>query len=72
MPDLDKLQLETRVAGILSRQPAVGLAVGVVSDGVLGFSAHGVADIPSGRPVSEDTVFRIGSITKTITALAVM
>jgi CubicO group peptidase (beta-lactamase class C family) len=73
MPDLDKLELETRVAGILSRQPAVGLAVGVVRDGVMTFfSAHGVADIPSRRPVTEDTVFRIGSITKTITALAVM
>jgi CubicO group peptidase (beta-lactamase class C family) len=30
-----------------------------------------VADIASGTPVTEDTVFRIGSITKTFTAIAV-
>jgi CubicO group peptidase (beta-lactamase class C family) len=73
MPDLDKQQLETRIAGMLNRQPAVGLAMGVVRDGTLTFfTAHGVADIPSRTPVTEDTVFRIASITKTITALAVM
>ena len=38
----------------------------------LGFSGHGVADIASATPVTEDTVFRIGSITKTFTAVAVM
>ena len=73
MLDLDKHQLETRVAGMLSRHSAVGLAVGVVRDGGLTFfTAHGVADIRSRTPVTEDTVFRIGSITKTITAVAVM
>jgi CubicO group peptidase (beta-lactamase class C family) len=45
----------------------------VVRDGSLAwFQGHGVADIESGTPVSEDTVFRIDSITKTITAIAVM
>jgi CubicO group peptidase (beta-lactamase class C family) len=33
---------------------------------------HGVADVESGTPVAEDTVFRIASITKTFTAIAVM
>ena len=32
----------------------------------------GVADVTSGEPVTEDTVFRIGSLTTTITAVAVM
>ena len=73
MPDLDKRQLEARIAEMLSRRPAVGLAVGVVREGALTFfTGHGVADIPSRTPVTEDTVFRIGSITKTITAVAVM
>ena len=73
MADLDERQLETRVAEILHRRPAVGLAVGVVRDGALQFfSAHGVADIASRAPVTEDTVFRIGSITKTMTAIAAM
>ena len=36
------------------------------------FSGHGLADIASNTPVTQDTVFRIGSITKTFTAIAVL
>jgi CubicO group peptidase (beta-lactamase class C family) len=65
--------LTARVGEILNRHPAVGLAVGVVRDGSLeSFSGHGVADVASNTPVTEDTVFRIGSITKTFTAIAVL
>jgi len=65
-------QLSTRVAGILNRHPAVGLALGVVRGGHLELSTHGVADIATGRPITEDTVFRVASITKTFTAIAVL
>ena len=63
---------ETEIGGILSRHPAVGLAVGVVRDGTFEFHGHGLADIASNTPVTADTVFRIGSITKTFTAIAVI
>jgi CubicO group peptidase (beta-lactamase class C family) len=67
------LDMKARAEAILNRHPAVGLAVGVVRDGSLAFFyGHGVADIASGTPVTEDTVFRIGSLTKTFTAIAVM
>jgi CubicO group peptidase (beta-lactamase class C family) len=70
---IDEAALNAVVDGILNRRPAVGLAVGVVRNGRLRyFRGHGVADIASNRPVTEDTVFRIGSITKTFTAIAVM
>jgi CubicO group peptidase (beta-lactamase class C family) len=36
------------------------------------FHGHGVANIGSGTPVDENTVFRIASITKTFTAIAVL
>ena len=36
------------------------------------FLGHGVANAESKEPVTQDTVFRIGSITKTFTAIAVM
>ncbi|MGH8835652.1 MAG: serine hydrolase domain-containing protein [Actinomycetes bacterium] len=36
------------------------------------FHGHGSADIASRTPVTADTVYRIGSITKTFTAIAVM
>jgi CubicO group peptidase (beta-lactamase class C family) len=72
-PAIDALELKARVDGILNRWPAVGLAVGVVRDGHLEFfSGHGLADIASGTPVTQDTVFRVGSITKTFTAIAVL
>jgi CubicO group peptidase (beta-lactamase class C family) len=70
---IDGIGLKARVGGILNRWPAVGLAVGVVRDGrVECFFGHGLADIASNTPITQDTVFRIGSITKTFTAIAVL
>ena len=72
-PGFDELDLGTRVNEMLNRWPAVGLAVGVVRGGRLAFfHGHGLADIASRTPITEDTVFRIASITKTFTAIAVM
>lgn len=70
---IDQFELEARVTEILNRHPAVGLAVGVVRDGSLVFfHGHGVADISQKTRITEDTVFRIASISKTFTAIAVM
>jgi CubicO group peptidase (beta-lactamase class C family) len=69
----DPLDLQTWMARVLNRRPAVGLAVGIVRDGGLAsFAAHGFADIPTRRAVARDTVFRTASITKTFTAVAAM
>jgi CubicO group peptidase (beta-lactamase class C family) len=73
MPEISELEFKRRVGEILNRRPAVGLAVGVVQNGQLElFHGHGLADIASNTPITEDTVFRIASITKTFTAIAVM
>ena len=73
MPEVDAHEMTARVEEILNRHAAVGLAVGVVRNGSLEFfHGHGVADIASGTPITGDTVFRIASITKTFTAIAVM
>jgi CubicO group peptidase (beta-lactamase class C family) len=73
MAGIDELELARSVNQILNRWPSIGLAVGVVRDGRLDFfSSHVVANIESATPVIKDTVFRIGSITKTFTAVAVM
>jgi CubicO group peptidase (beta-lactamase class C family) len=70
---LDEPSLRASVDEILNRRPAVGLALGVVRDGRLAFfHGHGLADIAANAPITEDTVFRIGSITKLVTAIAVM
>jgi CubicO group peptidase (beta-lactamase class C family) len=73
MPEVDEHPMTATVNAILNRHPAVGLAVGVVRNGSLDFfQAHGVADIASNTPITEDTVFRVASITKTFTAIAAM
>lgn len=65
--------LKTAVDEIRNRWPTVGLALGIVRGGQLeAFHAEGFADIASARPITEDTVFRIGSLTKTFTGIAVM
>jgi len=70
---IDDAGLRVWVDGVLNRHPAVGLAVGMVRDGALEpFQGRGWADIASGTPITEDTVFRVGSITKLFTAIAVM
>ena len=73
MPGTDGLEMKARVDAILNRHPALGFALGVVRNGSLEFfHTHGFADLASSRPVTEDTVFRVASITKTFTAIAVM
>lgn len=70
---INESELRARVDEILNRHPTVGMAVGVVRQGRLNFfHGHGLADIAAQRPIAEDTVFRIASITKTFTAIAVM
>jgi CubicO group peptidase (beta-lactamase class C family) len=65
--------LEADVRAILNRRPAIGLALAVAHAGRPTFlQSHGVADVASNTPVTDDTVFRIGSITKLFTAIAVM
>jgi CubicO group peptidase (beta-lactamase class C family) len=68
-PDwLDRLAIET-----VNEHTLAGLAVGVVRDGELDrFVGLGRADAEARRPVDAGTVFRIGSISKTMTAIAVM
>ena len=73
MPQTDQQQLRASVDEIRSRWPAIGLAVGVIRRGVPpSFCADGFADIASRTPVTVDTGFRIASISKTFTAIAVM
>lgn len=73
VPPLDEPTVRHKVDEILSCHPAVGMAVGVVRHGRLElFFGDGVSSIATGAAVTEDTVFRIGSITKTFTAVAVM
>ena len=71
--EIDDADLGAAITEALDRWPSAGLAVGVIRDGgPTWFHGHGVADIASKAPITQDTVFRIGSITKTFTAIAIM
>ena len=73
VPEDADVTLRRVIGEILSRRPAVGLALGLIRDGRLAtFRSHGLADVASRTPITEDTCFRIGSITKLFTAIAIM
>ena len=64
-------ELELAAHVMLDRHPAVGFAIGLVRAGRSAvFVNHGLADVAAGTPVTQDTVFRIASITKLFTAIA--
>ena len=57
----------------MNRAKMPGLAFGLVVDGELVWSyTGGVRDLGTGEPVGTDTVFRIGSVTKTVTAASIL
>jgi CubicO group peptidase (beta-lactamase class C family) len=57
----------------MNEHTLAGLAVGIVHHGRLIYSRGlGFADVASHRPVDSSTVFRVGSISKTFTAIALM
>jgi CubicO group peptidase (beta-lactamase class C family) len=66
-------ELRARVARVLLRANIPGAGIALV-DGqqILWAGGVGVADRASGRPVTADTLFRIGSITKSFVALALV
>jgi CubicO group peptidase (beta-lactamase class C family) len=70
------MSLETRIDELMRRHvrpDGPGAAIGVLRDGAwLHRSAYGMADLEWGVPLRADCVFRIASLTKQFTAMAVM
>jgi CubicO group peptidase (beta-lactamase class C family) len=57
----------------MNERTTPGLGVGIVSGSETVYAkGFGLADIEESRPVTPETVFRIGSITKTMTAIGLM
>jgi CubicO group peptidase (beta-lactamase class C family) len=70
-PPRDLDELRASIAAILARErvPGAGIAL-VEGDRIVWTGGVGVADLSTGRPVTADTLFRVGSITKSVVALA--
>jgi CubicO group peptidase (beta-lactamase class C family) len=66
-------QIEQQIEQHVSRTGTPGLAFGIVRGGALVWSrGFGFADIAANRAPDADTLFRVGSITKTFTATALV
>ena len=66
-------QVDEIVIGAMNEQPLAGLAFGIVHGGRLVHArGFGLADIAEERPVTLETIFRVGSISKTFTAIGLL
>lgn len=65
-------QLSVEAAGLMERSSVPGLAIGMIVDGREHTATFGVSSIENRLEVTDDTLFQIGSTTKTITATALM
>ncbi|MBI2760592.1 MAG: beta-lactamase family protein [Chloroflexi bacterium] len=73
MVTIDTTGVDAIIESAMQSRHLAGVALGIVRDGRLVYArGYGHADIDSGRPVTTATVFRIASISKTFTAVALM
>ncbi|WP_355660916.1 class C beta-lactamase [Halomonas salifodinae] len=68
VPPCDSPTLDEQVAALMSHHDIPGMAVAVVNHGELCVSHFGVASRDTGLAVGDDTLFEIGSVTKTLTS----
>ncbi|MCC7001164.1 MAG: serine hydrolase, partial [Gemmatimonadaceae bacterium] len=62
-------RLDSLITAEMARTKTPGAQVAVVVDGKLAYAkGYGVADIETGRPVTTQTLFRVGSVTKMVAA----
>ena len=64
--------LDDVVEHVMREHPVPGVAVGLIADGEETVNGFGVTNVDHPLPVDGDTLFQIGSITKTVTATALM
>ncbi len=72
-PKASTRQLDAFIRSEMRRAQIPGMAVGFAQGGVVRFTkGYGFADLARRRVVTTDTLFHIASVTKTVTATAVM
>lgn len=70
-PEKLSTTVELTVRPLLAQHDVHGIAVGVTADGQQYFFNYGVASKEAQTPVTQDTLFEIGSISKTFAAMLV-
>ncbi len=73
LDDSLRAEIRTYAQSRITEGPLVGLAVGIVQDGVvLGLETFGYADLAAERQIETDTRFQIASLSKQFAAVSVM
>jgi CubicO group peptidase (beta-lactamase class C family) len=60
------------VARLMAQKAIPGVAMGILHDGDVATAGFGVTNVEHPLPVTDETLFQIGSITKTFTGTAIM
>jgi CubicO group peptidase (beta-lactamase class C family) len=73
MAQIDEKVIDGIIISALNQNALAGIAAGIVRDGELVYAkGFGIADAARAAPVTANTAFRIGSISKTFTAIGLM
>jgi CubicO group peptidase (beta-lactamase class C family) len=65
--------LDTTIPKLLSETRVPGLSMAILKDAAVAWRrSYGAADVETGTPISDDTIFEAGSVSKTVFAYAVM
>jgi CubicO group peptidase (beta-lactamase class C family) len=72
-PVLDTAALDASISHLMTEYDIPGVGLAVVQNGQVAYTkGYGVRDVTTGAPVTPNTQFAIGSVTKSFTALGVM
>jgi CubicO group peptidase (beta-lactamase class C family) len=65
-------QLSSYVRKTMAETAVPGVAIGILHDGQVHTAGFGITNVDNPLPVTDDTLFQIGSITKTMTGTIIM
>lgn len=73
IPEQARKVIDSTYQALLKKNKAVGVSIAIVENGEIVYAkGYGFADIANKVPATEQTIYRIGSCTKSFTALSMM